>query len=80
MQGGAREYVRRLRAAMPDALLIHQVVVATHADQALRLLAEPASAERQWLGAFRYWRCHAPVFRDIESPARSRTGMRFGSG
>ena len=30
------------------------VVVATHPDQALRLLADPTSAERQVLGAFRY--------------------------
>jgi uncharacterized protein len=30
------------------------VVIATHPDQALRLLADPTSAERQLLGAFRY--------------------------
>ncbi|WP_181768584.1 NAD(P)/FAD-dependent oxidoreductase [Streptomyces albidus (ex Kaewkla and Franco 2022)] len=32
------------------------VVMATHADQALRLLADPTRAERQVLGAFRYSR------------------------
>ncbi len=32
------------------------VVIATHPDQALRLLAEPTSAERAVLGAFRYSR------------------------
>jgi predicted NAD/FAD-binding protein len=32
------------------------VVVATHADQALRLLADPSPAEREVLGAFRYSR------------------------
>lgn len=78
--GGAREYVQRLRAAMPATVVIHQrvhrieraplhalletadgalhrfdhVVVATHADQALRLLGTPSAAERQLLGAFRY--------------------------
>lgn len=31
-----------------------RAVVATHADQALRLLAEPTAAERRVLGAFRY--------------------------
>ncbi|WP_431875897.1 NAD(P)/FAD-dependent oxidoreductase [Amycolatopsis sacchari] len=31
-----------------------RVVVATHADQALRLLAEPTAAEREVLSAFRY--------------------------
>ena len=30
------------------------VVIATHPDQALRLLADPTTAERQVLGAFRY--------------------------
>ncbi|WP_369267792.1 NAD(P)/FAD-dependent oxidoreductase [Streptomyces harbinensis] len=32
------------------------VVIATHADQALRLLADPSDAERTVLGAFRYSR------------------------
>lgn len=31
-----------------------RVVVATHADQALRMLANPTSSERQVLGSFRY--------------------------
>ena len=31
-----------------------QVVIATHADEALRLLADPSSEERAALGAFRY--------------------------
>ncbi|MFY0615562.1 MAG: FAD-dependent oxidoreductase [Hyphomicrobiaceae bacterium] len=34
--------------------LFDQVVIATHADQAIRLLAEPTAAERRLLGAFRY--------------------------
>ncbi len=50
----------------PDGVLVHdadggrhevdRVVIATHADQALRLLADPTSAERAVLGAFRYAR------------------------
>jgi predicted NAD/FAD-binding protein len=36
--------------------LVDKVVVATHPDQALRLLTEPSSAEREVLGAFRYSR------------------------
>jgi uncharacterized protein len=31
-----------------------QVVIATHANEALALLADPSAAERRWLGAFRY--------------------------
>ena len=33
---------------------VDKVVLATHADQALRLLAAPTAAEREMLGAFRY--------------------------
>jgi uncharacterized protein len=42
-----------------DADTVHRadrVVVATHPDQALALLAEPTTAEREVLGAFRYSR------------------------
>jgi predicted NAD/FAD-binding protein len=34
----------------------HACVIATHADQALALLADPSEAERELLGAFRYSR------------------------
>jgi predicted NAD/FAD-binding protein len=37
-----------------QALTFDAVVIATHPDQALRLLAEPTAAERDVLGAFRY--------------------------
>jgi len=37
-----------------DARSFGRVVVATHPDQALRLLASPTRAEREVLGAFRY--------------------------
>ncbi|WP_441247423.1 NAD(P)/FAD-dependent oxidoreductase [Kitasatospora sp. McL0602] len=40
------------------------VVVATHADQALRLLADPSRAEREVLGAFRYSRNPTVLHRD----------------
>ena len=39
-----------------DARQFDAVVVATHADQALRLLADPTEAERRTLGAFGYSR------------------------
>ncbi|GLW55553.1 NAD(P)/FAD-dependent oxidoreductase [Kitasatospora phosalacinea] len=40
------------------------VVVATHADQALRLLADPTRAEREVLGAFAYSRNPTVLHRD----------------
>jgi predicted NAD/FAD-binding protein len=46
-------------AIRDDADQIHEVdkvVIATHADQALRLLVSPSVAEREALGAFRYSR------------------------
>ncbi|WP_199433335.1 NAD(P)/FAD-dependent oxidoreductase [Qaidamihabitans albus] len=44
--------------------LVDRVVVATHADQALRLLADPSPAEREVLGAFRYSRNEAWLHTD----------------
>ena len=78
--GGAREYVRRLLATMPDTRIIHspvqrlirgndgvtvrdssshearfdEVVVATHANDALTMLDAPSAAEQRVLGAFGY--------------------------
>ena len=43
-----------VRDASGEALPFDAVVIATHPDQALRLLAEPTQAEREVLGAFRY--------------------------
>lgn len=40
------------------------VVIATHADQALRLLSDPDSQERRLLGAFRYSRNEAVLHAD----------------
>ncbi|HEX3785370.1 MAG TPA: FAD-dependent oxidoreductase [Pseudonocardiaceae bacterium] len=44
--------------------LLDRVVVATHPDQALRLLAEPTEAEAAVLGAFRYSRNETCLHRD----------------
>jgi predicted NAD/FAD-binding protein len=41
-----------------------RVAIATHPDQALRLLADPAPAEREVLGAFRYSRNEALLHTD----------------
>ncbi|GAA3857305.1 FAD-dependent oxidoreductase [Saccharothrix violaceirubra] len=43
---------------------VAKVVVATHPDQALRLLADPTDAERAVLGAFRYSRNETWLHRD----------------
>jgi predicted NAD/FAD-binding protein len=48
------------------------VVVATHADQALRLLAEPTAEERSVLGAFRYSRNDVLLHTDTALLPRSR--------
>ncbi|MEU5835712.1 FAD-dependent oxidoreductase [Streptomyces diacarni] len=48
------------------------VVLATHPDQALRLLAEPTEAEREVLGAFRYSRNPALLHTDPAPLPRTR--------
>jgi uncharacterized protein len=47
-----------------SAQIFDQVVLATHADQALALLADPTQAEQQTLAAFRYSVNDAVVHRD----------------
>jgi predicted NAD/FAD-binding protein len=47
-----------------DSARFDQIVIATHADQALALLADPDADERQLLGAFRYARNHAILHTD----------------
>lgn len=91
VDGGSREYVRRLTQGFADGIHrgqpvteVHRgadgvrlriahgdltapfdhVVLATHADQALRLLAAPTEAERRLLGAFGYTRNLAVLHRD----------------
>ncbi|QUQ66138.1 NAD(P)/FAD-dependent oxidoreductase [Kutzneria sp. CA-103260] len=55
---------------------VDKVVIATHADQALRLLASPSSAEREVLGAFQYsrnetWLHSDPSVLPVSSGARA---------
>ncbi|RJF89965.1 FAD-dependent oxidoreductase [Oleomonas cavernae] len=49
-----------------------EVVLATHGDQALKLLATPTDAERRLLGAFRYAGNHAVLHRDPTLMPRRR--------
>jgi uncharacterized protein len=49
-----------------------QVVIATHADQALRLLPQPTDDERRLLGAFRFSRNEAVLHRDPALMPRRR--------
>jgi len=66
--GGAGDLGAGQAAEMFDA-----VVIATHPDQALRLLADPTPAEREILGAFRYSRNTAVLHTDSrEIPASPR--------
>ena len=49
-----------------------RVVVATHADQALRLLGDPSPAEREILGAFRTQRNDVALHTDVRLLPRAR--------
>jgi uncharacterized protein len=56
------------------------VVIATHPDQALRLLADPTAAERQVLGAFRYTRNAAVLHTDasvLPASPRARASWNY---
>jgi len=53
-----------VHAADGQTARFDQVVVATHADQALRLLVEPSRAEREILGAIRFQPNRAVLHRD----------------
>lgn len=99
VDGGSREYVRRLTQPFADRLHrghlvtavlrdadgvrlrtqhgdwsapFDHVVLATHADQALRLLAVPSEEERRLLGAFGYTRNHAVLHSDPALMPRRR--------
>lgn len=99
VQGGSREYVRRLAAALGDAVRLDcaavqvrrdaqgvaidtvaggparrhdHVVIATHADQALRLLGDASATERGLLGAFGYTRNRAVLHADAALMPRRR--------
>ncbi|MEV0648324.1 FAD-dependent oxidoreductase [Phytomonospora sp. NPDC050363] len=57
-----------------------RVVIATHADQALELLADPTPAEKQILGAFEYSRNEAWLHTDsslLPSARRTRASWNF---
>ncbi|SFW76639.1 NAD(P)-binding protein [Amycolatopsis australiensis] len=63
-----------------DAGTPHHVVVATHADQALALPADPTRAEREVLGAFRYSAGEARLYTDtsvLPPPAGARAGWNY---
>ncbi|GAB2804139.1 FAD-dependent oxidoreductase [Actinoallomurus bryophytorum] len=66
-----------LRAA-GDTEDFDAAVVATHPDQALRVLAEPTPAERDTLGAFRYSRNEAVLHTDGSVlPERARASWNY---
>ena len=64
-----------VRDASGDARLFDAAVVATHPDQALRLLNRPTQAEREVLGAFRYTPNPALLHTDT-SVLPARRGVR----
>lgn len=98
VDGGSREYVRRLSAPWSDRIQVgvgaariersdegpsvlttdgrrirfDSVIVATHADDALRLLGDPTNDERGVLGCFRYQRNTATVHTDTSVMPHTR--------
>ncbi len=61
-----------IRDALGGRQLFDHVVVATHADQALRMLADATDDERRILGGFRYSRNVAVLHRDAALMPRRR--------
>ena len=98
VDGGSREYVKRLTAGYRDRVRVNcgarrvirrgrgvwieseqgtlshfdHVVIATHSDEALALLAEPSAPERTLLGAIRYQANPAVLHRDAALMPRRR--------
>jgi predicted NAD/FAD-binding protein len=98
VDGGAREYVKRLTAPWHDRIhktdpvtrldrsggkvtvstaggrseVFDRVIVATHGDQALRLLARPTPEEARLLGEFRYQPNTATLHTDDSVMPRTR--------
>lgn len=69
IEGGVKRIIRRNDMVMiedRDGVVrrYDQVIVATHADQALELLSEPDALETAYLGAFAYQRNRAVLHRD----------------
>ncbi|MEZ5780106.1 MAG: NAD(P)/FAD-dependent oxidoreductase [Rhizobiaceae bacterium] len=100
VDGGSREYVKRLTAGFGDQILLghgvrsirrvagfveivdthgttrrfDHVIIASHADQALRMLIDADGEERDLLGCFRYSRNEAVLHSDPRlMPKRRRT-------
>ncbi len=61
-----------IKAVGCDAERFDEVVIATHADQALRMLGDATGAEREILGSFRYQRNDAVLHTDDSLLPRSR--------
>jgi len=61
-----------LTLAGGEARRFDHVVIATHADQALAMLAEPSPQERDMVGAFRYTANHAYLHTDERLMPRRR--------
>jgi predicted NAD/FAD-binding protein len=98
VDGGSREYVRRLSARFVDNIRLStpvtgirradgfveitdargatrrfdDVVIAAHADQALRMLRDPSADERRLLGTFRYSQNEAVLHSDSALMPRRR--------
>lgn len=75
---GVRSLVRRpdgVTLLTDDGSTRHfdKVVVATHSDQALRLLADPSSEERRLLGGFAYTQNETVLHTDASLLPRSRS-------
>ncbi|MEM7434910.1 MAG: FAD-dependent oxidoreductase [Myxococcota bacterium] len=98
VEGGSREYVRRLTASFADRIRLEtpvetvtrsargvtvcpldgppehydRVVIATHSDQALKMLTDASDAEREILGAIRYQENRAVLHTDTTLLPRER--------
>jgi uncharacterized protein len=71
---GVVQIERKPTGVWIDGERFDRVVIATHADTALRLLADPSAAERHLLGAFRYSRNAAVLHSDPAlMPVRRKT-------
>ena len=70
----------QIRTADDEAVLFERVVLATHADTALALLARPTLKERSILGAFRYSRNDTWLHSDatlLPKAARAQASWNF---
>lgn len=76
-RSGTGERAVRVRDEGDTVHDVDRVVLATHADQALRLLEDPTADESRLLGAFRYSRNDAWLHTD-SSTLPSRAGVRAG--